>query len=141
MPLKTHGTYIAAHSKIKIPLASSLLSAGDAFEISDDYELLDINELVTNGREGFVSYTVTGESMCDEIRPGYIVFVDPYLQPKIGDIIVARVNNKNNIKMFYPSQTGLYLVPKNLNFPLQEITANDEFSILGVVKAHLAVYK
>lgn len=135
------GNFIASHSKKQIPYSLSLLSAGDPAEICEDYELLDINELITGGKEGFISYKVTGESMCDEIKPGYLVFVDPYQEPKKGDVIVARVNGKNNIKLYQPTKKGLYLVPANSDFPAQKITVKDDFTILGVVKAHLAIHK
>lgn len=134
------GSFAAAHSIRSIPLSFSLLSAGDPAEATDDYELLDVNELITGGKEGFVAYRVTGESMCDEIKPNYIVFVEPYQEPKKGDIVVARVNGRNNIKIYEPKPSGLYLVPKNKKFPVQKISVKDDFMILGVVRGHLAVY-
>lgn len=140
MKLIPDGEFIATKSQRKIPMALSYLSAGEASETTDDYELLDINELITGGKEGMVSYKVTGDSMLEYIKPGYIVFVDPYQEPKNGDIIVSRVNGKNNVKIFKASDNGLYLVSANKTYPPKKITKVDDFHILGVVKGHLAVY-
>lgn len=134
------GQFIATKSKHKIPLALSLLAAGDASEVCEDYELLDINELITGGREGYVAYRVTGDSMLESIKPGYIVFVDPYCEPKLGDTIVSRINGKNCVKIFERNRKGLYLISANKAYKPRRVTKLDDFQILGVVKGHLAVY-
>jgi len=127
-------------SRSLMPLANSLLSAGAAAEVSDDYDLLDVNEMITKGREGFVAFVITGDSMVDAIRPGYIVFVDSFSEPRNGDTVAACVNGKNCIKIFDRKPNGLYLVSANANYSPKEIQATDSFFILGVVKGHLAVY-
>jgi SOS-response transcriptional repressors (RecA-mediated autopeptidases) len=134
------GDFIATKSKSKIPLALTLLPAGEPSEMFDDYELLDLNDLITGGREGYIAYRVTGDSMLENIKPGYIVFVDPYCEPKHGDIIVSRINGKNCVKIFEKNTKGLYLVPANKIYKPVRVTKSDDFQILGVVKGHLAVY-
>jgi SOS-response transcriptional repressor LexA len=131
---------LAQHSKKRIPLAHSLLSAGEAAEISDDYQLLDVCELITNGREGFIAYEVTGDSMVSDILPGYIVFVDPFCEPRNGDIVASSVNGRNCIKIFNRKPNGLFLVSANTKYKPHEIRPSDNFFILGVVKAHLALH-
>lgn len=131
---------LKTHSRSLTPLASSLISAGSAVEISEDYDLLDVNELITKGREGFVAFEVTGESMVDHIQPGNIVFVDTWAEARSGNIVATVVNGLTNIKIFKASRKGLYLVPANSEYTTQEINQQDSFHILGVVKGHLAVY-
>lgn len=140
MNANLHTRNLKPRSSRSIPLALSLLSAGETAEITDDHELLDINELITGGRDGFVAFVVTGESMVDAIRPGYIVFVDTYAEPRNGDIVVSNVNGLNNVKTFENGRRGLFLVPKNNQFPVRQITHQDQFCILGVVKAHLGMH-
>ena len=135
-----NGQFVATRSKEKLPICISSLAAGDPAEIYDDYELFDVNELITGGREGFVAYKVTGDSMLEYIKPGYIVFADPYCQPEQGDVIVSRINGKNCVKIFKKSGNGLYLVSANKLYKPRRVTNVDEFQILGVVKGHLAVY-
>lgn len=131
---------LATKSKKLVPLAYSLLSAGDAAEVSDDYELLDINEMITKGREGFIAYPITGDSMIAGIQPGSVVFVDPYCEPKNGDIVACCVNGRNNVKIFKRTSTHLYLVSANKKYSPKEVTARDSFHVLGVVRGNLTLY-
>lgn len=126
------------HSTHAIPLALSLLPAGNAFEVSEDFELLDVNKLITGDREGFVCFIVDGTSMVPFIQQGNLVFVDTWATPKNGDVIVSNVNGCNSVKVFEQSNRGLFLVPKNGEFPEREITPKDSFHVVGVVRAHLA---
>lgn len=135
------GTFIAPHSKLKMPFPLSPLAAGVEAEICEDYELLDINELITGGREGYIAYRITGDSMSEDIKPGFIVFADPYCEPNQGDVIVSRLNGKNCVKIFEKNTKGLYLISANKDYEPRRITKKDDFQILGVVRGHLAVYK
>jgi DNA polymerase V len=124
----------------RIPLAHSLLSAGPAVEITDDgHTMLDVNALIARNRK-CLALVVTGDSMRPDIHPGYIVFIDPTLRPRNGDTVVASVNGETCVKVFEQLHCGLFLVPKNADFPTKEVQPSDRFHILGVVKAHLCVY-
>lgn len=123
-----------------IPLAYSLLSAGPGAIVDEEYALLDLNALVTGGRDGCVAFVVTGDSMRADILPGYIVIVDTYREPKNGDTVVVNVNDQNCVKIFEHQTRGLYLVPKNGDFPTREVKPTDKFHVLGVLRSHIAVY-
>lgn len=130
----------SSHSR-QIPLAYSLLSAGPAVEVCDEgYALLDVNALICGGRDGFLAFVVTGDSMAEDIRPGYIVFIDTCCVPRNGDIVAVNVNGQNCIKIFEQRPNRLYLVPRNAEYPTTEIQPSDSLHILGVVRAHLAVH-
>lgn len=129
---------LRAQSHLTIPLANSLLSAGPTSEIGDDFRLLDINFLVTSGREGFFAFEVTGDSMVDTIKPGALVFVDTWAEPRNGSIIAADVNGLTCIKIFQYSSSGLYLVSANIEYKPKEITSGDSFRVLGVVTYQLS---
>lgn len=136
----TRTVLLMPHSHQQMPLAHSLLSAGQAAEVYDDgYTLLDINALITGGREGFLAFIITGDSMREDILPGSVVFIDPYREPKNGDTVAVTINGQNCIKIFERSER-LYLVPRNVEYEPQEVRSSDELYILGVVKAHLAVH-
>jgi phage repressor protein C with HTH and peptisase S24 domain len=104
--------------------------------IDESFQLLDINALVTGGREGFAAFEVTGDSMVDHIHAGYLVFVDTWAEPRNGDIVAAVVNGLTCIKIFQQSTRGLYLVSANTECPPANI-----LDVLGVVSASLVVYK
>lgn len=123
-----------------IPLALSLLSAGAGYEVSEDFDLLDVNNFITRGRDGFIAFILDGTSMVPTIRPGDMVFVDTWAEPKNGDKIVSSINGLLTVKIFENSGRGLFLVPKNGDFAEREVRPNDNFRIIGVVRAHLAIY-
>lgn len=131
---------LSTHSVRQLPLAFSLISAGSAAEVVEDHQFLDVNDLITKGRDGFVAFEVTGDSMVDTIHPGYIVFVDTWAEPKNGDIVASVVNGLTCIKIFRRARGNLYLVPANPEYEPRRITAQDNFWVLGVVRSHLAVY-
>jgi SOS-response transcriptional repressor LexA len=127
-------------SEHPIPMTNSYISAGNtAIEAGDDFFLLDINKLVTGGREGFVAFEVTGDSNVPDIRPGNIIFVDTWAVPKNGDIIAATINGLTCVKEFEFTQQGLYLVSKNRKYPPRKVRPEDDFSVLGVYCGHLVV--
>lgn len=125
----------------KIPLANSLISAGPAVEIGDDFHMLDVAELITGGREGFAAFTVTGDSAAPEILPGYTVFVDTFAQPRNGAFVAVVVNGLTCVKTFTADKHGLYLVSQNTKYPAREIHAEDSFHVLGVVRGALVVFR
>jgi SOS-response transcriptional repressor LexA len=146
LKITLNGVSLMAHTRSSpIPLAYSLLSAGPAAEIDEGYALLDVNSLVTKGRDGYIAFVVTGDSMVPDIRAGFIVFVDTRRQPRTGDAVVVSINNENCIKLFDRTPTQyepprLFLVPRNGDYPTREIFPNDDFRVLGVICGHLAVY-
>lgn len=131
---------IAPQTKHPMPLAMSLIAAGPAVEIGEDYQLLDINALITGGREGFGAYELTGDSADPDIRHGNIIFVEFTAEPRNGQFVAATVNGLTCVKEFQHTQRGLYLISKNKSYPPRHINATDSFEILGVVRGHLAVY-
>jgi len=69
---------------------------------------MDINEYLTDGREGLFAYTVTGYSGIPEIKKGYMVFVDPHKKPSPEDITLHFRNGKNYVHQFMPG--GLLII-------------------------------
>lgn len=127
------------HANKPIPMALSMIAAGPAAEIVEDYDLLDVNALVTRGREGFSAFEITGHSDAPHMLPGYIVFVDTWAEPRNGQMIAAVVNGLVCIKKFQHSHNGLRLVSRNPQYAPVEITPRDNFHVLGVVRGHLAL--
>lgn len=124
----------------RLPIALSPLHAGPASELSPDYQYVDIQEMVTGNREGFVLFKITGYSAVPYIQPGYMVFVDTWKEAKNGDLIVAEVDNMVCVKIFQQSNKGLYLVSANPEYKPRQITPDNTFRVLGVVVGHLAIY-
>lgn len=120
------------HSRSKIAFTRSLTSAGDSLTVDvEDTELLDINALITGGKETFVACSVDGNSMVDLIQPGDIVFVDTAAEVRNGSIILAIVNGYNYVKIY---KAPLTLVSANDDYEPTEVRPpKDTMHIVGVV--------
>ena len=134
------GKVIMAYSKNTTPLALSSLSAGRGAEIAGDYDDLDVNELITKGKDYFVAYPITGDSMVPTIPSGSVVFVDPMALPQSGQPVVCRLNGLYSVKYFRRSGPRLYLVPANGDYETREVFERDDFEVMGVVKANLQLW-
>ncbi len=129
------------HSTRTIPMAQTKIAAGIAVEIADEHYPLDVNELITGGRDGFAAYEVTGDSGADEIPHGCMVFVDTTAAPKQGQPIAVLLNGLTCVKKFSNSGRGLYLISANTAYRPVEIKPQDSFRVLGVVKSHLILHR
>jgi SOS-response transcriptional repressor LexA len=130
---------LATNSQKSIPHSHSLIAAGPAVEVEEGYDLLDLNQLVTGGRSGFISFTVTGDSMVDHIHPGNLIFVDTDAAPRHNSIVACMVNGLMCVKIFQHSTRGLYLVSRNENYERQQIRERDSFRVVGVVTAWMGL--
>jgi|GEM_PF-5570625 len=124
-----------------IPYSLSPISAGAGIEIGEDYRDLDLNEFITGGREGFMMYEVTGDSASPDIRPGYLIIVDTWAEPRNGQYVASVINGLTCVKIFQQSTRGLYLVSKNAEYTPRRVTHQDSFRVLGVVRGHMAVHR
>lgn len=131
---------LKTHSSRLIPMANSYLSAGPAVEITEDGYLLDVMQMITKGREGFLAFPVDGASMIECIPPGSIVFVDTWCEARSGDIVAVNVNGEVCIKVLEIAQRKLYLVPRSPDHQPREVTKKDSLHVLGVVKGSLKMH-
>lgn len=103
-----------------------------------DLESLDFNRDIIKHPDDTFYGKVTGDSMIDAgICEGDIVVVDRSAVPKKGDIIVGFLNHEYTIKFYDDTHFAdgyIELVPANENYPVFEVTKNDDFEVWGVVQ-------
>lgn len=77
---------------------------------------------------------VKGDSMTGKcIADGDYVLVSPTLKPKNGDIVAARLGEEATVKSFTQRGSSIVLEPANPNDRAIEVSASDDFAVLGVV--------
>jgi DNA polymerase V len=137
---KISGTFrfFAASSARKLarPLALSRVAAGFPSPADDFIEgRIDLNKELIHHPLATYYIRVEGYSMIDEgIRPGTTLVVDRSVDPRNGDIVVARVGNEMCVKQLeLSSQNKVCLLSKNPNFPPIDITPEMDFEIWGRV--------
>ena len=108
-------------------------SPAEAYEV----EVLDFNKDMIRHPETTFYGRVRGDSMMNAgINDGDILVIDRSLTPNNGDVVVAYYDNKFTVKFFDSSRISegfIYLVPANEHFKPIKITADDQFTVWGVV--------
>lgn len=118
---------------ISIPVLGYIPAGGpvQAEEFVEDYITLDVNQ-VKNPDKAFV-LRVTGQSMVDAgIYEGDMIIADASKDPKVGDIVVALVDNENTVKRLIKDSNGNYLL-KAENPDYSDIIPVSDLEIQGVV--------
>ena len=126
-------------SPISLPLYSSKVSAGFPSPAEEHVEKrLDPSEFLIDQKDATFFVTITGYSMVDAgLLPNDIAVVDKSKIAKVGNIVIALVNNEYTIKLLSRNtKTGRFrLDPANSsgNYSPIEITEDMQFEIWGVV--------
>ncbi len=95
--------------------------------------------LIKNPNSTFM-LKISGDSMIEAgILPGDFVLVDRSLKPKIGDIVIARVDGNWTVKYLKKKNNRLVLAPANKDYKI--IVPDDELYIAGVVIGVVRKYR
>ena len=98
----------------------------------DDY-------LIPKNRESTYLLKVSGDSMAEAgILPGDLVMVERGKTPKVGDIVVARVDNQWTLKYLATEKGQFCLVPANGNY--KTIYPDQELQVEAVVVGMIRKY-
>lgn len=124
---------------VSLPLYSSKVSAGFPSPAEEHVERrLDPSEFLIDQKDATFFVTISGNSMIDAgLLPGDKAVVDKSKVAKIGNIVVALVNNEYTIKLLNRNtKTGRFrLDPANSTgaYSPIEITEDMHFEVWGVV--------
>lgn len=124
---------------VLLPLYSSKVSAGFPSPAEEHVEKrLDPSEFLIDQKDATFFVTIAGNSMLDAgLLPGDKAVVDRSKTPKIGNIVVALVNNEYTIKILSRNtKTSRFrLDPANSTgaYSPIEITEDMQFEVWGVV--------
>ncbi len=97
---------------------------------------IDIVRELSNHPDTTFYAQVNGDSMRDAgLLDGDLIVIDKSLEPHNGDFIVAAIDGEFTIKEFRmdPDRQGGWLIPHNPEFQPIRVTADDNFSVWGVV--------
>lgn len=120
----------------KVPLIS-YTQAGEWSEAMDPYELNDAEDWVNApedaGQKSFYLW-VTGVSMAPDYPEGGMILVDPDIEPRHGDDVVARTPDGNvTFKCFQDTPDGKHLLARNPDYKPRVIEIPTDTVIVGVV--------
>mgnify|MGYP003433513146 FL=1 len=131
---------------VKLPLFSTKVAAGFPSP-ADDYveKRLDVSEFLIDHHDATFFVTIQGQSMVDVgLLPGDKVVVDRSKTPRIGDIVLAVVDQEFTIKIFdYGANKMPRLMPANSSGAYRPIYIRPDmqFEIFGVVTGSFRRFK
>ncbi|CDZ80672.1 LexA repressor [Candidatus Rubidus massiliensis] len=122
-------------NNLPLPLFLEKVVAGFPSPANDFIEQkLDLNELIIKHPASTFFVKVEGNSMVNaNIQTGDILVVDRSISASNGKIIVAIINGEFTVKRLFINEKTMQLLPENDNYPVIEITDQDEFQVWGVV--------
>lgn len=102
-------------------------------------DVVSLDEYLIKDPESTFMLTVTGDSMIDAgIQPGDIVLVEKGGTPKIGEIVVAQVDEEWTLKYFGKDGKGIFLDPANEKY--KRIRPKQSLTIGGIVRGVVRRY-
>lgn len=125
----------------RIPLISSV-KAGEWAQAWDPYQLGDGETFFfteTQVSDSSFALKIEGSSMEPAFSDGDIVIIDPRIQPRPGDFVVAKLVDQDEatFKKYRPRGNGtIELVPLNSDWPTLIIDDNHPGQIVGTMVEH-----
>lgn len=98
---------------------------------------------LTEFKDRTFAYRVHGDSMVghgeDSFPENSVVIVEPELDPRPGDFVVAQVDSDGlTLRQFVADDGDRYLRPLNARYPIKPLS---EVHILGVVREFSKIYR
>lgn len=129
--------YSRSDIRLRIKLMESSVQAGFPTPAEPGVEdTLDPATLLVEHPEATYFVHASGESMIDAgIFPGDLLVVDRAVEPRSGDIVIARIDNEYTVKRFYQKGDVLELRPENSSGAFTPLVPQEgsEWYIEGVV--------
>ena len=124
---------------LPLPLMLTRVAAGFPSP-ADDYveQMLDLNEYCVRNAPAtfYLRVEPDGDSMIDAgIFPGDVLCVDRSLHAQSGDIIIAALDGGFTVKELGFVDGAPLLIPHNVAYKAQPVSADSDFEIVGVVTA------
>lgn len=123
-----------------IPLYSAKVQAGLPSPADDYIEgMVNLNALLIDKASNTFMVRATGDSMIDVgIYNDDTLIVDKSIPPSNGKIVIAAIDGELTVKRLDIGENGrVRLLPENSDYLPIEITAENEFSIWGVVTSSI----
>lgn len=102
---------------------------------TDDLLPIAYDESPFSSGEGSFTLELGTESMAPEYRPGEVIQVDPSLQARHGDDIIALVDGRPMFRRLIDNEDGRHLQALNSSWPDRLIRLPESAKVMGVVVA------
>lgn len=123
------------HPPLAIPLYACKVAAGFPSPADDFIEAhLDLNTHIIKHPSATFFVIADGDSMTGAgIRTGDMLVVDKSITPTHGKIVIAAIDGELTVKRLSRENNCVKLLPSNPDFPIIDITLEQDIVIWGVV--------
>ncbi|HDH53560.1 MAG TPA: transcriptional repressor LexA, partial [Nitrospirae bacterium] len=115
-PYRSRGLEVVGlnpYEALQIPVAGSIRAGVPIFATENIEEYISVDRQMLRTEDGF-GLRVVGESMKGAgILEGDIVIINPEVEARRGDIVVALIGDDATVKRFYPEGKKIRLQPEN----------------------------
>ncbi|MFA5068647.1 MAG: transcriptional repressor LexA [Candidatus Omnitrophota bacterium] len=134
------GRLIPKKAMRAVPILGSIQAGFPSPAEEELQDVVSIDEYLVSNPNATFLVNVRGDSMIEAgIHQGDLVLIQKGLDPKDGDIVIARVDNEWTLKYFKQKAKKVYLQAANQKYPT--IIPKHELIIAGVVIANIRKYK
>ena len=134
-----NGHLIAGYDMFGVRLVGSVQAGLPTDAQQEIGEALSLDEYLIEKKDKTYLLEVNGDSMIEAgINEGDLVIVEQGRTPKLGDVVIADVDNEWTMKYFEKEKGRAILKPANKNYPI--IRPVGELKIGGVVKGVVRKY-
>lgn len=122
------------------PVYDSVRAGAPSPAADTGYDTLTIDEYLISHPSSTVLITVKGDSMIDAgIMPGDTVVVEKRGPARVGDMVIAIVDNEFTLKTLGKEKGKFVLIPANPAYPV--IRPQGDLEIFGIVVGQFRKYK
>jgi repressor LexA len=117
---------------VLLPLLGSVPAGNPVDTFDDATDWVPVSKDIVKNEKTTYMLRVSGESMRDAgILDGDLAVIDSSMSPRVGDKVVALVDNQSTVKTLASNGNSFYLHPENPDF--DDIYPEDNLAIQGVV--------
>ncbi len=136
----SRGCILPAHLRRPARLLGFVQAGFPSPAEEETQDLVSLDEYLISNPESTFLLKVEGDSMVGAgINPGDLVLVQRDLNPRPGDIVIARIDNEWTLKYFDTSKGKVTLRAANDKYPV--LAPRQELVIGGVVIANVRKYR
>lgn len=122
------------NNSIEIPILGRVAAGYPILSEENMEGSLFIDSNLIKGSGKFFGLKVRGDSMIDDgILEGDTVIVKVQSTANNNEIVIAMIDNDTTVKRYFNNKRDIQLLPANKNYNAINVTAKNDFSILGKV--------
>lgn len=125
--------FIAQASDLKLPYVGGIVAGFPSPADDFTFERIDLNKILIKQPEATFYARVKGQSMTSDFQEGDLLVIDRSVEWSNNRIALCFVDGEFTLKRLKIEGDKCFLMPSNGEFPVIEVTDDNEVVVWGVV--------